>query len=70
MTQDGAGKLGEEALDEVADRGNIGIGSRSNSLSALMRGTSKRADGWTVAPGENGLASSAEKRRTYIYFEE
>jgi hypothetical protein len=30
----------------------------------------ERADGWTVAPGENGLTSSAEKRRTYIYFEE
>jgi hypothetical protein len=33
-------------------------------------GYSKRADGWTVAPGENGLTSPAEKRRTYIYFEE
>ena len=30
----------------------------------------ERADGWTVAAGENGLTSSAEKRRTYIYFEE
>lgn len=55
---------------EMAGSGKYRDWSRSNSLSALMRGTSKRADGWTVAPGENGLTSSAEKRRTYIYFEE
>ena len=30
---------------EMADPGNIGIGSRSNLRSALMRVSSKRADG-------------------------
>src|SRR5277367_5269071 len=35
-----------------------------------MRGTSKRADGKTAAPGENGLTSSAEKRRTCVCFKD
>jgi hypothetical protein len=51
--------LSIRAVEMAGSTENTGIGSRLNSLSALMRGTSKRADGKTAAPGENGLTSSA-----------
>jgi hypothetical protein len=71
-TDKGAAKKSTSAFapSKWPGRGNTGIGSRLNSLSALMRGTSKRADGKTAAPGENGLTSSAEKRRTCVCFKD